>query len=217
MFNDFRGFTESGEPIHIAVPPTLLISTLGVMRDVSRATTLDLKAAGDFVYLLGETHDELGASEYFSWLSDRFKKPLIGNNVPRVDTARNFRTYQALARAIAKGYVASALPLSRGGLAVALAKSAAAGDLGLKVNLKKIAGSAREGDSVLFSESHGRVLVSVRPSARREFESISQGVALTKIGVVTAKGYLDLEVPGEKVSIPLTTLSRAYRAPFLHW
>lgn len=60
MFNDFRGWSEMGERVHIAALPTLLISAIGVMRDASRAVTLDFKKPGDAVYVLGETRDELG-------------------------------------------------------------------------------------------------------------------------------------------------------------
>lgn len=111
MFNDFKGFDEGGEPIHIAVPPTLLISTLGVVPDVARATTLDFKMPGDHVYVIGSV-----------WTSDVYR-----------DLKENKKTYQSLARAIGAGLVASATPVMFGGVEVALAKAAIASELGVKV------------------------------------------------------------------------------------
>ena len=60
MFNDFKGYDADNNPVTISIPPTLLISAIGVMEDVAHAVSLDPKQAGDLVYLLGETKDELG-------------------------------------------------------------------------------------------------------------------------------------------------------------
>ncbi len=230
MFNDFRGFDVRGEPLHIAALPTLLISAIGVIHDVRKAVTLDLKQPGDLLYLIGETNDELGASEYFTMLSDKkygFTKPIydndrltmsvIGNRVPRVDTAKNMKAYRALSQAIQKGLVASAISVGRGGLAVALAKTAMAGKLGIKADLTKQHGDARESDAILFSESQGRLLVSVNPKSKRSFESVCQGVALTLIGEVTKQESLNIKFSDTKINIPLKKLSTAYQAPFKNW
>ena len=116
MFNDFRGFDASGKPIHIAALPTLLVSAIGVIPDVTQAMTIDFKRVGDLIYLVGETNDELGASEFGG-----------GGNVPIVDVKKNAKTYDVVSSAIQKGLVASALSVGRGGLGIALAKSAVAG------------------------------------------------------------------------------------------
>jgi phosphoribosylformylglycinamidine synthase len=111
MFNDFKGFDDKGAPVHIAVPPTLLISTLGVIPNVARATTLDFKRAGDPIYLLGE-----------KWTSD-----------VHFELRKSKKLYASLARAIGAGLVASATPVTFGGSEVALAKAAIAGQLGARV------------------------------------------------------------------------------------
>ncbi len=214
MFNDFRGFTAHGEPIHIAAPPTLLISAIGVIPDVSRAVTLDLKFPGDILYLLGETNDELGASEYFAWLSEKEGKALVGNAVPKVDVRKNAALYDALSRAIKRGLIASAIGVGRGGLAVALAKTTVAGQLGADISLKNISGTAKRADSILFSESQGRVLVSVRPEAQKGFESIMRKIPHVRIGKAVKKPTLDVKLPGASVKMPLLKLTAAYRRTF---
>jgi len=211
MFNDFRGYTASGEKIHIAALPTLLVSTLGVVEDVSKSVTLDFKRVGDLAYLIGETNDELGGSEYYSMLGE------VGANVPKVDVKKNAAAYDALSGAISKGLVASALGVGRGGLAVALAKSSVAGQLGVQADLSKLPGNAKRDDSVLFSESQGRILVSVRRSAQKEFEDALQGVALAHIGEVIQAHEVSLALPKEKVELPLSALNESYRSFFKQW
>lgn len=211
MFNDFRGFDESAERVHIAALPTLLVSAIGVMRDVSRATTLDVKMPGDVLYLLGETHDELGGSEYAAFLG------ASGGHVPRTDTKRNKRTYRALEGALRNGLVASALSVGRGGLAAGLAKTAIAGKLGLALDARKLPGTAESLEALLFSESQGRVLVSVAPKNTRAFLRAMKGCVCTKLGVVSKKPRLDIRLAGTRLTLPLSSLDRAYRAVFKDW
>ena len=79
MFNDFKGYDAENNPVTISIPPTLLISGIGVMDNVAQAVSIDPKQEGDLVYLLGETKDELGGSEYYDHLGH------LGNNVPETD------------------------------------------------------------------------------------------------------------------------------------
>lgn len=211
MFNDFRGYTEEGKRVHIAAPPTLLVSALGVIQDVSKSVTLDLKQADDALYLLGDTNDELGASEYFAM------RGTIGNTIPRVDAKKNAKVYDALTRAIDSRLVASAIGLGRGGLAAALGKSAIAGKLGIDVQLSKIRGDASSTEALLFSESQGRALVSVRPNAREEFEKIMRFIPHAKIGEVSNDSMVHISHKKQRIDLPLSDLAVAYRAPFKNW
>ncbi len=210
MFNDFRGYTAKGEKVHIAAPPTLLISALGVIDDVVHATTLDFKAEGDRVYLIGETHDELGGSEYFAMLGE------VGTHVPKTDTKRNRMTYRALENAMRQGLVASTTSVGRGGLAAALAKACVAGQLGAMVDLTKLPGNAKHDDSILFSESQGRVLVSVRGGEEAVFEKVINGTVFSKIGTVRGT-ELSVVLPKNTVKLPVSKLTDAYRKTFKDW
>lgn len=210
MYNDFRGFTAKGEPVHIAALPTLLVSAIGVIDDTGYAMTPDFKMPGDLVYLIGQTDDELGGSEYFAHLG------AVGNAVPKVDARRNARAYDALTKAMRKNLVVSAASVGRGGLGIALAKAAIGGQMGADISLKKLPGKAKASDSVLFSESQGRILVSVRPAAAKEFEKICQDVILTYLGVTGGRA-LFVELPKGAVSVPLARLTAAYRKPFKNW
>jgi phosphoribosylformylglycinamidine synthase II len=217
MFNDFRGYTDKGEQVHIAALPTLLVSAIGVMPDAARAVTLDAKMSGDALYLIGETHDELGGSEYASLLSEREGKDLTGNQVPRVDLKKNARAYDALSRAIRDGLVASALGVGRGGLAVALAKTLIAGGLGASVDLRKLPGTARRDESFLFSESQGRMLITVRPSAERAFRAYLKGISFARIGEVTERTVLMLRMKHGSPCVSVASLAASYRKTFKNW
>ena len=161
MFNDFKGFDADGTPVKISAPPTLLVSSIGVIPDVEQAISLAPKAVGDVVYLLGETEDELGGSEYYDHLGH------LGRNVPQVDGKRNVMLYKIYSQAARKRLIASAMPVGFGGLGAALAKKAIAGQMGLDVDLSAIDLRA---DKALFSESAGRIVVSVAPQNVKAFE-----------------------------------------------
>jgi phosphoribosylformylglycinamidine synthase len=171
----------------ISVPPTLLYSVIGKISDVRKAVTMDAKRPEDLVYLLGETRDELGGSEWFA------AHGAIGNKVPQVDAKKAMKLYRALSKAIQAGLVASCHDCSDGGLAVALAETAFAGGLGLTVHLKKVLyrGKKRD-DYILFSESASRFVVTVRPQDKAKFEKILAGQAAREIGSVTGDGLLQI-------------------------
>ncbi|MDO8561773.1 MAG: phosphoribosylformylglycinamidine synthase subunit PurL [bacterium] len=211
MFNDFRGFTEDGKNIHIAALPTLLISAIGVIPDVAKAMTIDFKQAGDSIYLVGETNDELGASEYFAMLGEK-----TGSIVPTVDAKKNAKVYDAISKVIQNNLVASAISVGRGGLATALAKSSIAGRLGAEVSVSKIPGNAKKDDAILFSESQGRMLVSVRPESKDAFEKIFRGLAVTEIGTVGVE-TVSIALPDANIKTSLVGLTNAYRSFFKNW
>ncbi len=211
MFNDFRGYDANGKSVHISALPTLLVSAIGVMPDVAQAQTLDFKLAGDIIYCLGETNEELGASEYFTMLG------IDKGEAPRVDTNRNMQVYDAMSNAIYNGMVASAIGVGRGGLAVAVAKSAIAGQLAVILDLRTLPGGAKNSDTILFSESQGRILVSIRSSVQKEFETMLKGIAFARIGEVVRSASISIELPGGKVELSLQDLTESYRSFFKNW
>jgi len=164
MFNDFKGYDENGNPITISIPPTLLISAISVMPDFYKTVSPEFKNSGDVIYLLGETNEEL---------------------VPKVDIKKNIKTYLVLEKAIRKELLASSISVTSGGLGIALAKASIGGRLGCKISIDQIAPKALSGDAKLFSESQGRILVSVSPKNISVFEKIMKNVSCAKLGKVT--------------------------------
>ncbi len=218
MFNDFKGYDEKGLFTKISALPTLLISTIGVIEDAMQAVSIGSKVPGDLVYVLGETHDELGGSEYFRMISDHGQEGNIGGTVPKVDGKKNVKLYRAFTKASRKGLVASAVSVHRGGLAYALSRMSLASKLGLDVDISKISGSARDNYVKLFSESMGRIVVTVSLARKREFEKLFVGIPVKLIGKVTKRSTLLIRSRGKKlVSVSLDTALAAYRKTFATW
>ena len=176
--------TLNGEKI--SVPPTILFSLVGNHPDVRKAVSSDFKAPGDAIYLLGETHQELGASELAFMLSDDGLGG-IGGDVPQIDTVRNLAMYRALTTAMRQSLVRSAHDCSDGGLAPALAECCFGADSGAEVDVTPLWGDCDTLDKwgALFGESLGRILVSVRESDRTAFEEAMAGHACHHLGTVS--------------------------------
>jgi phosphoribosylformylglycinamidine synthase len=142
---------------------------------------MDAKAAGDLVYLLGVTRDELGGSEYYAIHGH------TGRNVPTVDAASALARYRAVNAAQSSGLIASCHDLSDGGLGVALAETAFAGGFGMNIDLARVpADGALRDEVLLFSESASRLLVTVRPENRQRFEALFAGQLCGCLGAATA-------------------------------
>ena len=185
MFNDFKGYDEKGNLVAISIPPTLLISAIGVIPDINKVISPEFKNAGDVIYLIGETRDELGAGEYFKILARKNKNNDLGNNVPKVDLKKNLKTYLVLEEATKKELLNSSISITSGGLAVTLAKASVGGMLGCEISLKELPGEILNDDVALFSESQGRILVTVAPKNIKKFEKMMSEVSYKKIGEVT--------------------------------
>ncbi len=214
MFNDFKGYDEKGNSIAISIPPTLLISAIGVMKDFNKTVSPEFKNTGDVVYLLGQTFDELGAGEYFKILAKSEKSNNIGSNVPQVEWKKNIETYRALEQAIQKDLVSSAISVASGGLAVALSKASVGGELGCKVNIGNIPGNTSNDDAKLFSESQGRIIVSVSPKDVAKFEKIMMAIPRAVLGKVTKDGKFEISNAKNKkiISTNIKNLSKAYHS-----
>ena len=168
LYNEFK--SELGESLPI--PPTLLISAVGIIPDASRTTTPDFKSAGSLIYILGETFEELGGSEYFR------RHQGLGREVPKVDASRGRRTMVAVGTAIRQGMVTACHDLSDGGLGIALAEMCFSAAIGARIALGKVPGSRRfkRDDFLLFSESNSRFLCEVSARERGAFESLAAGL-----------------------------------------
>jgi phosphoribosylformylglycinamidine synthase len=181
-----------------AIPGTLLISALGLLPAASGAVSMDLKEAGNLLYLVGETRVELGGSHL------AFLLGAPGGRVPRPPAGAPER-YRALHQAMRAGLVRSCHDCSEGGLGVALAEMCLAGGLGAEVQLEELP-EAQDWE-VLFSESLGRLVVEVRPGDAAAFE---ERVPCRRLGRVLAEGELRIRGRAEVVRLSLDRLARAW-------
>ena len=177
LYNEYRD-TTTGE--QRAIPSTLLISAICVIPDIRRAVTMDVKAPGSFIYVVGNTYTELGGSHYFGIHG------FIGNNAPIVRPDEGKLTMQRLSTAINNGFLRSCHDCSEGGIGVAAAEMAFAGGYGMSLNLNDIpTGDAIDADDyLLFSESNSRFIVEVASQHRDAFENHMEGVPIGCLGTV---------------------------------
>ena len=179
--NEFSYVDADGQRQTVSIPPSLLISAIGQLDNVEQSCTMDAKQAGNLLYLLGTTSDELGGSHL------ALVGGLTGGRVPHVDPDAAMKVFRTVHQAIGAGLIVSCHDLSEGGLAVAAAEMSFAGDLGVKLNLTELAASSGlASDAVLlFSESNSRLLAEVPADKATEFEQLCQEIPACRIGTVT--------------------------------
>jgi len=198
----------------IAIPHTLLISAVGVMEDVGRTVSMDFKRAGDLIYIVGTTQNELGGSEYFKLHG------FIGNSVPEVKPHQARELMERLSVAMEKGLGRACHDCSDGGIGVAVAEMAFAGGLGAIVNLKEVplGETIDRDDFILFSESNSRFLVEVALENQAEFERVMSGITLANVGRVTDSEKLEIYgVEGKEIlTASLGELKESWQKP-IRW
>ncbi|NIM01865.1 MAG: hypothetical protein GTN89_13785 [Acidobacteria bacterium] len=202
------------------MPPTLLVSAIGQIDDVRKSRTLEPKASGDLVYLVGKTTDELGGSEFYRYLGDcdgrsaapNEPRPYVGNRPPTVDPERFLTLYRAFERASDEGLLRSAATPSLGGWAALFARCVMASGLGLDLDLDDACRRAElSPERFLFAESNGRFLVTVLERDRERFEACFGGLPLLRIGSVDDEPRLKLRIARRTYRWDAAALSRGFK------
>ncbi len=196
-----------------AIPGTLLISALGIVPDLSYTATSDLKAAGNWLYMVGLTAHELGGSTFYRHYN------LLGATVPQ-PPPQGLALYRALHRAITGGLVRACHDCSEGGLAVAAAEMALGGGLGLVLNLADVprtTGPDRD-DVLAFSESLGRFIVEVDPEDAPAFEATWADLPIARVGYVRDDDRIEIKgLAGQSViTTDLNSVTKAWRGHLEH-
>jgi phosphoribosylformylglycinamidine synthase II len=211
--NEFSFDDADGNQQTIVIPPSLLISAMGQVDDVERCVTMDLKTAGNTVYAIGLTRDELGGSHL------ALVRELSGGQVPTVDLSQSKETFARLHAAIHAGQIRACHDLSEGGLAAAAAEMALAGGLGLTLSLDNLPVDGELDTATrLFSESNTRFLCEVAPDKTAEFEAtLGDAVPLARVGEANESGRLVIN-SGEQpvIDAPINELKEAWQRP-LRW
>ncbi len=187
-------YNQTGET---AILPTPVVAVLGVIEDVTKRTPTGFQRPGEVVFLLGETREELSGSEWAHVVHSH-----LGGRPPVVDLAAEKSLAELLAAGV--GLFTSAHDVSDGGLAQALAECVLRHDVGV------VATVPADPFVALFSESAGRVVVTVDSARAEELQALAakHGVATTPIGVTAGR---ELAVDGQ-FSIRLDELRTTWSA-----
>jgi len=203
MYNDFNGFNEKNKKIKISIPPTLLISSIGVVNSIKNFTSISPKV-NELIYILGDTNEELGGSEYSHIYGYE------NNNVPSVDSKKALKLYKSFFKANKAGLISSAISVHTGGLGIALSRMSIAADIGMKLNLSfpnKI-----NTTNLLFSESQSRIIVSIKSSMKKEFEKIFKKQSYTLIGKTKVEKYLSIKIFNKDfLNVSINDLCKSYK------
>ena len=196
----------------ISIPSTLLISAISIVDDVNKCVTMDAKKAGNLLFIVGQTKNELGGSHYYHIHGE------VGANIPKVDLKSAPRIAKKISTAIARGLVVSCHDCSEGGVAVALAEMAFAGGLGIEIDLQGLPKSkdCSRIDAQLFSESNSRYLVEVEPEKCDAFTKIMVNLPFGQIGKITEQKTLVIKSEDSKTVIEadITSLKKAWQKTF---
>ena len=187
-----------------AILPTPVVGVLGVIDDVHRRIPTGFgREPGETLILLGDTHDEFGGSIWSQVAHDH-----LGGTPPQVDFARERLLAEILVAGSRDGLISAAHDLSEGGLAQAVVESALVGETGCRILLP----DNEVPFVMLFSESAGRVLVSVPRTEETRFTAMcsAREMPWVRIGVVD-QGSDSVEVQGQ-FEVTLAELRRAWES-----
>lgn len=170
--------------------PTPTIGMLGILEKAENKMTLDFKAEGDLVYLVGESVNDIASSEFlYSY------RKVKASPAPHFDMPTEQLVQKGISELIEAKLIQSAHDVSDGGVLVTLAESAFPRGLGFDV--KSDAGIRQ--DAMWFGEAQSRVIVSVAPAKKAAFESHLAGLGVQSSQLGTVKGT-DMVVDGQVVS-----------------
>ena len=201
--NEYRHGDET-----IIIPHTLLITAMTVVDDVTVSVSMDAKQADDAVIVVGQTKLELGGSEYLAECNGS------GGFVPKLDKDLSLPVLKAVQACMSQGLVNAAHDCSEGGLAVALAEMAFAGDLGMNIDADRIphGQDITSLDALLFSESLSRIIITVPHDKVSDVRKILGDVPHEFVGTVTAEQQLSIKGLGDAFSVPCADLKASWKA-----
>ncbi len=195
--------TQDGRTIEI--PPTLLITGMGIVPDVGRACTMDAKRAGNLLVLIGDTQPAMGGSHY----RQLFGVPDANAAVPHTDLAVGPRTARAVASLIADGLIAAAHDVSDGGLLCAVAEMLIAGNSSAAPLGAQLTFPAGESSiAKLFGEAPSRYVLEIDPANIDRVRAALKNISVQPIGVITSTGTL--QAPGLDAPMPVEDLATAW-------
>ncbi len=219
MKNDFADGT-----LRLSIPPTLLVSAMGRIAQSDAAVSMDFKSCGDLIYILAAGSLGVAGSQWS--VIQGFSCPIL----PGLDLEHSAKLYVRLHEVIERSWVKSCHDLSEGGLAVALAESVIGSGLGADISMSSVRLAAAacapstdkcqndmrmRDDYALFGEGPARLLITVQPELKQEWESLWSGFSLTLLGQVVQSDTLSFKEDNKKVHFQasLAELTAAWKTP----
>lgn len=181
-----------------AIYPTPMIGMVGLIKDAKYVIPSRVQHAGDKLYLVGKTGDDYAGSELQKMMTGE-----IAGTLADFDLEHVHDYLSRLLKAEQSGLVASAHDLSEGGLAVAAAETVFKTELGLNADFRAL------DKKQFFSETPGRMLVSVAPENAAAFEEIMQDDAVAA-GEVAATQWLEIHLADAELNLPVAQMQKLW-------
>ena len=208
MYNDFNGYDKRNRKIKISIPPTLLISSIGIIKSYINLLTIVPQDVDDLIYIIGKTGNEIGGSEFAKIFA------INNNKVPQVYKETAKENYNCFSKANQNKLITSAISVGIGGLGIALSKMAIASQKGLKVSLSNINTIDKKIDNnhILFSESQSRIVVTVNPSIKSRFENYFKKNQLSLVGkIIKSKKIICTMHNKDEFEVGISSLNNKYK------
>ena len=196
LYNDSNG--ES------AIYPTPVIGMVGLIDDYGKRLGAAFSQDGDFVLLIGSSHNDLGGTEYL-----KVEHGYVAGRPPALDLTREQAVNRLVLAAAQSGYLHSAHDCAEGGMLVALAECCLLGGIGLRCPAIRPEPPLRL-DAAFFGESPSRYIVSVPSRAMPELQSVARRHHV-EISLLGLAGGDALEFEGQ-VKLTLADLRQAWEA-----
>jgi len=193
------------ETMNSPIKPSPVIGTIGLIKGQAHITN-NIPNVGNKLFILGQTREELGGSEYFE---------LIGRaeygSVPKVNLKTDKKNRSAVLDLIENGLIDFVHDCSKGGIGTALAELAISGNIGINIDLKKIPNRCKRDDFLLFSETHSRFIIgSSNPDKIKRFMR-NKKCSFSEIGQTDSSMTLNIHNSGKEViNLSIIELSQRY-------
>jgi phosphoribosylformylglycinamidine synthase len=200
-------FYNQDEATGAPIKPAPVAMVVGIAPTADSRVCSSFGGPGEWVFIVGSTKAELGGSEYYETILGR-----TGGAVPSPDPSSDALTYRAVLRLVRRGHVGSLHDCSKGGLAVGLAEMSIRSKIGAVVDLSRLVGCPMSPTEELFSETHGRFLLST--SRRKQVAGVLSSAGIPHY-VVGKSGGASLTVTiGSKklISLPLSRMEKAWES-----
>ncbi len=169
------------ETKHGPIKPSPIIGMIGLIEDKNHISKA-FPNNDDSLYIIGNTFDEMGGSEYYQYLNG-----IIGGSVPQLNLHADSINSNLILKVIKKGLISCAHDCSKGGLSIALSEMAIGGNCGIEISLDKIPNNCKRLDNLLFSEAPSRFIIGTKYEDKIEKElSNCKNLEYSKIGKVVA-------------------------------
>ncbi|MEW5759341.1 MAG: phosphoribosylformylglycinamidine synthase subunit PurL [Candidatus Thermoplasmatota archaeon] len=179
----------------IPIPPTAVLFGVGIISDVRNAVSSELKKEGNKIFLIGETKDEMGGSEYYKLFDGKSKI------VPSVELEILSKSINGVLKSIENRLVFSAHDISHGGLAIAIAEMCIGSRFGCEIDIGSIPRLSNE--KRLFSESNTRWLLEIEENSESKFRKTMDGLPIYELGKVQGEELVIKENGKEVLRIVL--------------